>query len=169
MPDDYNPIVLSGMVQRGGSCITTKLTAGFQFHLPYLTRSGQPTSILIATGPHVKVNLIVGLPFIQAMGMILDMTNSVAELKTLDTPPFLIEYHCTMVHVPIVVESKIRVSIADYQPVVKLIEDWNSILLMPSTLSPLPPTLLPSTSLLDLALSMQLLLHILIAISASMV
>jgi hypothetical protein len=33
-------------------------------HLPYLTRDGQATSILIATGPHVTVNTIVGLPFI---------------------------------------------------------------------------------------------------------
>ncbi len=63
-PDDYNPIALSGIVQRSGECITTKLTVGFQFNLPYPMGSGQPTSILIATGPHVMVNLIVGLPFI---------------------------------------------------------------------------------------------------------
>jgi hypothetical protein len=60
------------------------------------------------------VNLIVGLPFIQAMGMILDMTDHVAELKTLDAPPFCIEYHCTMVHVPIVDKSKVGVIIVDY-------------------------------------------------------
>jgi hypothetical protein len=65
-PKDYNPIVLSGIVQRGGESIITDLTVGFQFHLPYLTRDGQATSILIATGPHVTVNTIVGLPFIQA-------------------------------------------------------------------------------------------------------
>jgi hypothetical protein len=59
VPDDYNPIVLLGIVHRGGECITTKLTVGFQFHLHYLTHSGQPTSILIAMGPHVTVNLIV--------------------------------------------------------------------------------------------------------------
>ncbi len=53
VPEDYNPIILSGIVQHGGKCITTKLTVGLQFHLPYLTCSGQPTSILIATGPHI--------------------------------------------------------------------------------------------------------------------
>jgi hypothetical protein len=74
-------------------------------------------------GLHVMVNLIVGLPFIQAMGMILDVTDHVAELMTLDAPPFPIEYRCATVHVPIVDKSKIRVRIADYQPVVKLIED----------------------------------------------
>jgi hypothetical protein len=91
--------------------------------LPYLAHSGQLASILIATGPHVTVNLIVGLPFIQATGMILDMMDHVAELKTLDAPPFPIEYRRATVHVPIVDNSKIRVSIADYQPVVKLIEE----------------------------------------------
>jgi hypothetical protein len=56
VPQDYNPITLSGIVQRGGESITTELTVGFQFHLPYLTREGDTTSILIATGPHVTVN-----------------------------------------------------------------------------------------------------------------
>jgi hypothetical protein len=55
VPDDYNLIVLMGTVQRSGKCITTKLTVGFQFHLPYLTCSGQPTSILIAMGPHATL------------------------------------------------------------------------------------------------------------------
>jgi hypothetical protein len=123
VPEDNNPIILSGIVQRSSKCITTKLTVGFQFHLPYLMRSGQPTSILIATGSHVMVIVIVGLSFIQAMGMILDMMDHVAELKTLDAPPFPIEYRHATVHVPIVDESKIRVSIVDYQPVVKLIEE----------------------------------------------
>ncbi len=55
--------------------------------------------------------------------MILDMTDHATELKTLDAPPFPIEHRCATVHVPIMDKSKIRVSIADYQPVVKLIED----------------------------------------------
>jgi hypothetical protein len=78
---------------------------------------------LIAMGPHVRVNLIVGFPFVPDTGVILDMTDHIAELKTLDVPPFPIEYCRTMVHAPIMDKSEIRVSIADYQPVVKLIED----------------------------------------------
>jgi hypothetical protein len=99
VPKDYNPIVLSGIVQRGGDSVTTELTVGFQFHLPYLMKEGNPTSILIATGPHVTVNMIVGLPFIQATRAVIDLSNNVAELRALDTPPFPLEYHCTMVHV----------------------------------------------------------------------
>ena len=40
VPEDYNLIILLGIVQRGGECITTKLSVSFQFHLPYLTHSG---------------------------------------------------------------------------------------------------------------------------------
>jgi hypothetical protein len=38
VPKDCSPIVLSGIVQRGGESITTELMVGFQFHLPYLTK-----------------------------------------------------------------------------------------------------------------------------------
>jgi hypothetical protein len=40
VPDNYNPIVLSGIVQRSGKYITTKLTVGSQIHFPYPTHSG---------------------------------------------------------------------------------------------------------------------------------
>jgi hypothetical protein len=38
VPEDYNPIVLSGIIQRRGESVTTELTVGFQFHLSYLMR-----------------------------------------------------------------------------------------------------------------------------------
>ncbi len=104
-PEDYNPIVLSGIVQRGGESVTMDLTVGFQFHLPYLMRDGQATSIVIATGPHVTVNTIVGLPFIQATRMIIDLSDNVADMRALDASPFPLEYHCAAVHVPIVDEA----------------------------------------------------------------
>jgi hypothetical protein len=105
VPKDYNPIVLSGIVQRGGESITTELMVGFQFHLPYLTKEGDTTSILIATGPHVTVNAIIGLPFIQATRAVIDLADNVAELCALDAPPFPLEYHRATVHVPIVDEG----------------------------------------------------------------
>ncbi len=100
--------------------------------------------------------------------MVLDMMDHVAELKPLDLPFFPIEYCCTTVHVPIMDKSKIRVSIVDYQPVVKLIEELECHFSAAVHPRPLPPTLPQSTSLLDLVPSMQLLLCILIAILASM-
>jgi hypothetical protein len=87
-PKDYNPIMLLGIVQRGGETVTTKLMVGFQFHLPYLTKDGNPTSIIIATGPHVTVDTIVGLPFIQATRAIIDLADNVVDLHALNAPPF---------------------------------------------------------------------------------
>ena len=105
IPKDYNPIILFGIVQHGSELATTELTVGFQFHLPYLTKEGNTTSILIATGPHVTVNMIVGLPFIQATRAVIDLADNVAELHALDAPPFPLEYRRAMVHVPIVDEG----------------------------------------------------------------
>jgi hypothetical protein len=101
IPKDYNPIVLSGIIQRRGESVTTELTVGFQFHIPYLTKEGDPTSILIATGPHVTINMIVGLPFIQATRAIIDLLDNVAELHALDAPPFPLEFCRATVHVPV--------------------------------------------------------------------
>ena len=97
--------MLSGIVQRGGESITTKLTVGFQFHLPYLTKDGDTTSILIATGPHVTVNTIVGLPFIQATRAVIDLSENVVELRAFDAPPFPLEYRHATVHVPVIEEG----------------------------------------------------------------
>ena len=100
-PADYAPIVLSGIVQHQDSAVTTELEVGFQFHLPYRTTGGDSSSLLVATGPHVSVNTIIGLPFIKATGMILDFVDDVAECKHLDCPPFRIDYRRTSNHVPV--------------------------------------------------------------------
>ncbi len=101
VPQDYIPIVLSGIIQHGGESITTELTVGFQFHLPYyLTKEGNPMSILIVMGPHVTVNMIVGLPIIQTTWAVIDLADNVADLRALDAPPFSLEYRRATVHVP---------------------------------------------------------------------
>ncbi len=102
VPKAYNPIVLSGTVQRGWESVTMELTVGFQFHLPYFTDDGHAMSILIATGPQVTINSIVGLPFIQSTCMIINLSDHVTNMRALDTHPFPLEYHHAMVHVPIV-------------------------------------------------------------------
>jgi hypothetical protein len=97
---DHNPIVLSGIAQQGGASVTTDLTIAFQFHMPYLTREGHPTTLLIAYGPNVTVNTILGLPFIQATRMVLDASDQVAKLRALDTPPFALNFRRAMCTVP---------------------------------------------------------------------
>ncbi len=110
VPKDYNPIVLSGIVQHEGESVTTKLTVRFQFHLPYLTKEDDPTSILIVTGLHVTVNMIVSLPFIQATRAIINLLDNVTELCALDALPFPLEFRRATVHVPVMEGS-------DKQPV----------------------------------------------------
>ena len=68
--------------------------------MPYLTREGHATSLLIATGPDVTVNTILGLPFIQQTRMVIDASDQVADMCTLDTPPFPIDFRRAMCTVP---------------------------------------------------------------------
>ena len=81
--------------------VTTELEVGFQFHLPHRTSGGDSSSLLVATGPNVSVNTIIGLPFIKATGMILDFVDDVAECKHLDCPPFPMDFWQTSNHVPV--------------------------------------------------------------------
>ena len=93
---DHNPIILSGIVQQGGSSVTTELTVAFQFHMPYLTREGTNTTFLVACEPNVTVNCILGLPFIQATRMVIDAADNVADMRALETPPFPIDLRRAM-------------------------------------------------------------------------
>ncbi len=92
-------------MQNKDEAVTTELEVGFQFHLPYRTSGGDASSLLIATGPHVLVNMIIGLPFIKATGIILDSVDNVAECKHLGCPPFAIDYRRTSNHVPAITEN----------------------------------------------------------------
>ncbi len=95
-PEDYAQIVLSGIVQSNKDSVTTKLEVRFLFHLPYKTREGNSASLMIATGPNISVNTIIGLPFMKAMGMILDLVDRVVDCKYLDCPPWISAGHQTM-------------------------------------------------------------------------
>ncbi len=100
-PANYAPIILSGIVQANNAGVTMELEVGFLFHLPYCTSGGDSLSLLVATGPNVSVNTIIGLPFIKATGMILDFVNNVAECKHLDCPSFPMDFWRTSNHVPV--------------------------------------------------------------------
>jgi hypothetical protein len=116
---DHNPIVLSGIVQQGGAFVTTNLTVAFQFHMPYLTREGHPTSLLVACGPNVTVNTILGLPFIQATRMVLDASDQMAELRALDMPPFALNFRRAMCTVPPISSPLDEGTSAHYSNIIK--------------------------------------------------
>lgn len=98
--ETFAPISLSGVVQNDGNAVTTELPVAFEFHMPYLTREGNPTTLLVACGPHVSVNSILGYPFMSAVGMSIDFIDNVADCKGLDCKPFSIENRKARVHVP---------------------------------------------------------------------
>jgi hypothetical protein len=99
--DDYAPIVLSGVVQSNQESVTTELEVGFLFHLLYWTREGDTSSLMVATGPNVSVNTILGLPFMKAMGIILDLVDEVADCRYCDCPPFPVDFFRTTNHIPV--------------------------------------------------------------------
>ncbi len=100
-PDDYTPIVLSGVVQSNQELVTTKLEVGFLFHLPYRTWEGNTSSLMVATGPNISVNTILGLPFMEATGMILDLVDKVVDCRYFDCPPFPMDFCRTSNHMPV--------------------------------------------------------------------
>jgi hypothetical protein len=100
-PKEYAPIVLSGIVSSNAASVTTELKVGFLFHLPYRTREGDTTLLMVEKGPNVLVNTIIGLPFMKAMGMIMDLVDKVVECKYLDCPPFPVDFCRTSNHVPV--------------------------------------------------------------------
>jgi hypothetical protein len=107
-PQDYAPIILSGILQSHQEAVTTKLEVGFQFHLPYKTKEGDKSSLMIATGHNESINTIQGLPFMLGIKMILNLVDNLAECKHINCPPFPIDYR----------QMPNRVSVTDNQTVV---------------------------------------------------
>jgi hypothetical protein len=123
-PQDYAPIILSGVVQsHQDEAVTTDLEVGFQFHIPYKTTDGDKSSLMIATGPHVSINTILGLPFMQGTGMILDLVDNLAECKYLDCPLFSIDFQRTSNHVPVTDKLSTEVQVTEiHRDVIRKIE-----------------------------------------------
>jgi hypothetical protein len=102
LPDDYAAIVLSGIVTSSTDApITTELPVGFEIYLLYVTKDGNEPSLLVAAGPNVVVNLILGLPFIKATGMIADFIDNVCQAKNLLCKPFPIDFRCASKSIPV--------------------------------------------------------------------
>ena len=110
----YEPISLSGIVQIDGKAVSTLLPVAFVFHTPYVTKDGTPTTIIIACGPQVTVNVILGIPFIESTKMIIDMNDKVADLQALDAPPFRIDSRMPQCAAPQVERSRTTVNYARY-------------------------------------------------------
>jgi len=116
MPAEYAAIVLSGIVTSStDEPITTELPVGFEIHLPYLTKDGSKTSLLVAAGPDVAVNLILGLPFIKATGMIGDFVDNVCQAKHLLCEPFPIDFKRASKSIPVFLAAHAPGNVHDIQ------------------------------------------------------
>ena len=120
--ESYAPITLSGIVHQEGSAVTTELPVAFTFHLPYKTTSGDNTTLSIAAGPHTGVNIILGLPFLEAVGMVVDFSDNVADCRNLECPPFPLSKKRTQVHVPAVATTHANFS-GDLEQFDEIIEE----------------------------------------------
>ncbi len=123
-PADYSSITVSGIVQQGGTSVTTHLTIGFQYHLPYLTPEGTPTNSVVAAGCNVTVDVNLGLPFITRTKMIIDTSDYVAKLRAFDTPQFPLDLCCAICGIPVIDEKKATAMAALH---VNIVKDVNSI------------------------------------------
>ena len=118
LPEDYAAIILSGIVTSASDApITTELPVGFEIHLPYATKDGNGTSLLVAAGPDVAVNLILGLPFIKATGMIVDFIDNVCQAKHLLCDPFPIDFRRATKSIPVLGDRDAATNGVDFSQV----------------------------------------------------
>jgi hypothetical protein len=88
--DRYSPIILSGIISdnKDKHNYSTTLPCVVEFHMPYLTSSGSPTSLKIACGKQVGMNALIGMSFMTAAKLVLDLNDNVIESKLLTCEPF---------------------------------------------------------------------------------
>jgi hypothetical protein len=125
LPEDYSPIILLGVINDDMQAITTDLSVAFQFHLPYLTRDGNMTFIIIATSPQVNVNAIIGLPFIKATGMIMYTLDNVVKVKHFVCKPFPIEFCHATKYVPAISDDRAAICYIKFEDVQSIIAKTN--------------------------------------------
>jgi hypothetical protein len=138
----YSPLVLSGVVQQDGAPVTTELPCAFIFKTPYKTHDGQPVTIIIAAGPHVNVNCILGMPFLQATQMIMDFKDNVAECSSLACPPFPIIHKRASLTLPALRDTG-KVDANAYEPYgsfIAAVEKMTAEVLAAYKAPPLSPT-----------------------------
>jgi hypothetical protein len=87
-----------------------------------LTREGSPTSLIVATGPNVTVNMILGLPFITQTKMVINTSYQVAKLCAFDMPPFPINFRCAMCTIPVIDDAAAAANAALHADIVKEIK-----------------------------------------------
>ena len=137
LPDDYAANTFPGIVTTPTEApITTELSVGFEIHLPYVTKDGNDTSLLVAAGPNVAVNLILGLPFIKAMGMIADFIDNVCEAKHLVFDPFPVDFCRATKSIPVSGVHDATSHLVEFQEVLQALSSIKAFLARSAGLLP---------------------------------
>ena len=113
---EHNPIFLSGIVHVNEEVVSTALPVAFEFATPYFHRDGSPINLIFACGPNVAVNAIVGIPFLQATGSVLDFNDNVIDMTMVDAAPFPIDFRTPSNRTPTVGTHSARVIEERYHP-----------------------------------------------------
>lgn len=111
--DRYSPIILAGVVSSDNPDarnIMTNLPVIVEFHMPYLTEEGTPTSIKFAVGDNIGVNCLLGISFISAAKLVIDTNDNVVDSKLLDVSPFDITYRMPNRSAPNIVPTENQTS-----------------------------------------------------------
>ena len=129
---DYAKIGLSGSVMNDdGSRVTADLTVAFEFFTPYETDDGKPVTITVATGPNVNCNFILGLPWIEETGAILDTKDQVLDVRDWNAHPFPLVMRTPACHVPVDNQSNAAV----YETFIRNLEELDAQVLSASDTS----------------------------------
>eukprot|EP00956_Cyclotella_meneghiniana_P037712 scaffold143282_cov76-Cyclotella_meneghiniana.AAC.3 len=120
----HSPITLYGVVKENdkGMPVTTELPVAFNFHLPYYTKDGQTSTLMVAAGHHVNVNMILGLPFLEAARSLIDLDDNVIDFRALECPPFPIISRRATLDIPVDADSN-AAGAAVYEPYQEFIEE----------------------------------------------
>jgi hypothetical protein len=88
--DQYSPIILSDVGSNNDDQhnYSTSLPCVVEFHMPYITSAGSPISLKIARGKQVGVNALIGMSFMTAAKLVVDLNDNVMESKLLTCKPF---------------------------------------------------------------------------------
>jgi hypothetical protein len=92
--DRYAPILLSGVVsdEEEQHNYSTSLPCVVEFHMPYMTNAGSPTSLKVACGKQVGVNALIRMIYMAAAKLVVDLDNDIIESKLLSRDLFPIIY-----------------------------------------------------------------------------
>lgn len=112
---NYREIILSGIVQVDGRSVTTSLPVAFCFHTPWTTRDGSPCRLVIACGPEVAVNVILGISFLKSTRCLIDLNDNVAIFNALDTPPITLRHKVARLDLPTQHGSPVAVQYSDHK------------------------------------------------------